>query len=125
VSDTKGRPIKVKITGGQVHDVTQADELLEGVSGDFFIGDRAYDKEGFVESIRSRGGQVVIPPRSNRKRKRYYSKSIYKMRNRIERMIGRLKNFRRLATRFEKTAQNYLSLVMFACSTLWLIDDTP
>jgi len=46
------------------------------------------------------------------------------MRNRIERMIGMLKNFRRLAARFEKTAQNYLSFVMFACSALWLIDDT-
>ena len=46
------------------------------------------------------------------------------MRNRIERMVGRLKNFRRLLTRFEKTAQNYLSFVMFACSTLWRIDDT-
>ena len=125
VSDGSGRPIRARITGGQVNDVTQAKELLRGLEGRFFLADRACDQDELVEDIRLRGGEAVIPPRSHRREARFYDKEVYKERNRIERMIGRLKNFRRLATRFEKTARNFLSMVLLACSTLWLIGDTP
>ena len=117
--------MSAKITGGQVHDVTQAKGLLEGLEGNFFIADKAYDDDKLIKFIRSQGGKAVIPPKANRKKKRFYDKLVYRMRNKIERMIGRLKNFRRFATRFEKTARNYLSMVFLACSTLWMIDDTP
>ena len=93
--------------------------------GGAVLADKACDKDGLVESIRLRGGEAAVPPKSNRREMRFYDKEVYKERNRIERMMGRLKNFRRPATRFEKTARNFLSMVFLACSTLWLIDDTP
>ena len=67
------------------------------------------------------GAEAVIPPRSNRLIKRPYDKVIYKERNKIERLFGRLKQFRRLATRFEKLKRNFAGLIYVACIYLWLI----
>ena len=120
VCDSVGRPFRLKLTGGQEHDVSSAEELLGGLSGGYVLGDKAYDKKGLVEKIRVQGMKAVIPSRSNRKKKRFYDKVVYKLRNRIERCICRLKQFRRVATRYEKTIKNYLSMVLLAASTIWL-----
>ena len=78
------------------------------------IADKGYDADYVVEDIESRGAQAVIPPRSNRKQLRDYDKYLYKERNLVERFFNKLKHFRRIATRYEKTSRNYLAMVTFA-----------
>jgi transposase len=80
------------------------------------IADKAYDADELVQTICQRGAQAVIPPRSNRKQPRKFSKRRYKSRNFVERFVNRIKHYRRVATRYEKTARNYLAFVHLASS---------
>ena len=84
------------------------------------MGDKGYDSDAFAKAVEDRGAEVVIPPRSNRKTPREYDGVVYKERNKVERCINRLKPFRRVATRYEKTSRNFLGMVMCAAITLWL-----
>ena len=76
-------------------------------------------RRGLMEKIKDQGMKAVRPCHSNRKKKRFYDRVVYRLRNQIERCICRLKQFRRVATRYEKMMRNYLSMVVFA-STIWL-----
>jgi transposase len=78
------------------------------------IADKGYDADDLVQEIHRRGAQAVIPPRSNRKQPRKYSKRRYKTRNLVERFVNRIKHYRRVATRYEKTARNFLAFVHLA-----------
>lgn len=84
------------------------------------LADKGYDADAIVEHIHSTGAKAVIPPKLNRKRQRRYDKSLYKLRNRIERCFSRLKQFRRLATRYDKHRACFHAFVALACSTLLL-----
>lgn len=116
--DGLGNPIRLILTGGEAADVSQAISLLEGFDVEAVIADKAYDADYVVENIESRGAQAVIPPRSNRKELRSYDKHLYKERNLVERFFNKLKHFRRVATRYEKTARNYLAMVTFAATII-------
>jgi transposase len=78
------------------------------------IGDKGYDSDEFVKAIEVRGATAVIPPRENRIEQRKYDKDLYKDRNLVERFWSRMKQFRRIATRYEKTACNFLGFVRVA-----------
>ena len=115
-----GKPLKFIVTGGQVHDVTQAESLLENRKAEYILGDKGYDSDVLVERIEENGGAAVIPSRENRRVVRKYSKKIYKERNIIERAFNKLKHFRRVATRYEKTLINFVALLHLAGAMLWL-----
>ena len=102
------------MTAGQCNDITQASELIQGYSYQYVIGDKAYDSDAFIAEIVSNDAIAVIPPRKSRKQPRTYDKELYKLRNRIERFFHRLKQFRRVATRYDKLADRYLGFVHFA-----------
>ena len=118
--DARGQPIKFLLTAGQVHDITQAEHLFEGTGAECVVGDRGYDSNAFVSVVTDRGAKVVIPSRSNIKTPRPLNKTIYKERNRVERCINRLKQWRRVATRYEKTARNFSSFVACAAAMILL-----
>jgi len=99
---------------GEEHDITRAEELLAEHEPNAVIADKGYDSDELVQTIRQRGAQAVIPPRSNRKQPRKFSKRRYKNRNLVERFVNRIKHYRRIATRYEKTARNYLAFVHLA-----------
>ena len=95
--------------------MTQAPALLEAApSCKYVIGDKGYDSDAFREQIVAAGGVAVIPPRDSRTEPRTYDEEVYKRRNIIERFFHRLKQYRRVATRYDKLATRYLGFVYFA-----------
>jgi transposase len=113
-------PIDFRITAGQVHDSTQAIDLLEGRKARCVMADKGYDSQQILDHIRAMGAVAVIPSKANRKRQRKLNKTLYRERNRIERCFSRLKNFRRFATRYEKLKSTFKALVAIACSWIHL-----
>ena len=109
-----GLPVKILLTAGQVADVTQAEALIAGTEAEVVIGDKGYDSDALVKTIKASGAEAVIPPRSNRKEPRPYDTNRYKDRNLAERFWGLAKQYRRVATRYEKTARNFLGFVHVA-----------
>ncbi len=115
MTDVIGRPFKLLLTPGNIHDVTAAPELLAQLSGArFILGDKGYDSDALRATIRQQGARPVIPGKANRKRKIPLDKSRYRSRHLIENAFCRLKDFRRVATRYDKLARNFLSTVALA-----------
>lgn len=112
--------MEILIGPGEEHDVTRAQELLGDHEPEAVIGDKAYDSDEVVQAVKDRGAKPVIPPRSNRTKKRKFSKCLYKHRNLAERFWNRLKHYRRVATRYEKTGRNFLAFVHLAASLVML-----
>jgi transposase len=112
--DGLGKPVKIILTPGQDHDVTQGPALIADSDAEKMIADKAYDSDAFIEVIESKDAEPVIPPRSNRTQERSYDKEEYKKRNAVERFINVIKQCRRVATRYEKTARNFLGVVQLA-----------
>ena len=113
-------PVRLLLTAGQEADVTQAEKLIEGLPIEVVIGDRGYDSDKLVGVIQGKGAKAVIPPRGNRNEQRGYDEERYKDRNLGERFWQKVKQFRRVATRYEKTARNSLAFVHLA-STMVLL----
>ena len=113
VSDTF-LPLRFILTAGARHDVTQAPALITGYTCDTVIADAAYDSDALRAEIVDQGSVPVIRPRKNRLEDRPYDKDLYKLRNVIERFFHRLKQYRRVATRYDKYARRYLGFVYFA-----------
>ena len=110
------------MTGGEAHDYPVAERLIKRVKpAERLLGDKAYDGNELRDQLKRRGTRPVIPNRSNRKRKVSFSKRLYKLRWRIESAFSRLKDFRRIATRYDKLARNYLASVCLAASLVWWI----
>lgn len=112
--DGLGKPVKILVTPGQAHDVTQGPALIADCAANKVIADKAYDSNALLEQIYSREAEPVIPPCSNRNEEREYDKEAYKDRNVVERFINGIKQCRRIATRYEKTARNFLGFLTFA-----------
>lgn len=108
------------LTGGQVNDVTQAKALIEEIMPGSVSADKAYDSDDLLSYIADKGAQAVIPPRANRKEQREYDRDHYRNRNIIERFFAKLKQFRRVATRYDKLASRFKSFVEIAASMIWL-----
>jgi transposase len=109
-----GLPVAITLTPGQRADVTQGEALLEGQDPALVIADKGYDSDALVETIEGKGAEAVIPPRKNRTEARPYDEDYYRERNQVERFINRIKQCRRVATRYEKTARNFLAFVHVA-----------
>ena len=109
--DAIGRLIQGRVSAGQVHDITQASALLEGVPAKCVVADKAYDAMALREQIAAMPAKAVIPARSNRRQPIRWSKAVYKHRNLVERFFCRLKQFRRIATRYEKLAERFTSFI--------------
>jgi transposase len=122
LADAKGRLIAILLTGGEAHDCPVAERLIDRVEeAECMLGDKAYDSAELRQELDRRGTKPVIPNRSNRKRPFRFSKRLYKLRWRIESAFNRLKDFRRIATRYDKLARNYLASVCLAAALVWWI----
>ena len=117
--DGQGRPVRFILTGGQRNDITQAPALLAGFKPKCVLADKGYDSRQLVAQIHSLGAQLVIPPRSCQQ-PRAYDKALYRLRNRIERCFARLKQFRRIATRFDRKPSHFLAFLYLASIPLWV-----
>jgi transposase len=127
-STRKARPVCLLISPGEAHDASCADALLNGPeNGAVVIADKAYDADNIRADIRHQGAVPNIPNRSNRKTKYRWTKALYRERNRVERFFNRLKQFRRIATRYDKLGANFFAFVKFASMRIWLrsIESTP
>ena len=118
--DGLGNPVEFILTGGQEADINQGEALIEGHNAEAVIADKGDDGDDFVATIEARGAAAVIPPKKNRVFKREYDKHLYKERNLAERFLNRIKQYRRVATRYEKTARNFLAMVHVASIMLLL-----
>lgn len=119
--DAKGRPIRIKLTAGQASDIASAKDLIGHLEpGSVLLADKGYDANELRAAVRDRRAWANIPPRSNRKDPICFSKHLYKDRNLVEPFFNKIKHFRRIATRFDKTAENFLAAVKLACVRVWL-----
>ncbi len=118
--DALGNPVRFILTGGERHDCTQALALIEGLKPEAVLADKGYDADYIVEAVKNMDAMAVIPPKSNRILQRVYDRDLYKERNLIERMFGKLKQFRRVATRYEKTKIAFMGFLHIASILLWL-----
>lgn len=120
LADALGRPLRFLFTPGQAGDITQAPALLHGQGGHAVLADKAYDSNALRAIIAKMGAQAVIPSNRSRKRIIPHDAAVYKHRNRIERCFGRLKHFRRFATRYDRRAIHFAGFVHLAAAMIWL-----
>ncbi len=120
ISNSDGLPIKLVLTGGNVHDSVPAIKLLENLIFNYFLADKAYDSIKIVDVIENQGSEAVIPSRKTNLVPRNYDKEKYKERNLIERFFSKIKHFRRIATRYEKLANNYKSMILLSFIMIWI-----
>jgi putative transposase len=110
-TDALGNPARLIAGPGQQADIKRALELIEDIDCDYVIADRGYDANYFHDAILDKGATPVIPPMPNRNHQHDYDKALYQDRNAIERFFNKLKNFRRIATRYDKLLANFLGFV--------------
>ncbi len=115
------------LTPGQAHDLRAAPFLLQGLKCRDVVADRGYDADALLHMIRARGARAHIPSTSQRVVQRSVSRRIYRKRNLVERFFCKLKHFRRIATRFDKLARNFLAAVALGSTRLWtrVYESTP
>lgn len=121
VVDAQGLPIRFGLTAGQARDGKIVDALLDHLGPrTIVLADKAYDADRIRDLIQERGATPNIPPKSNRRWKPCFSKRLHRERNLIERFFSKLKHFRRVATRYDKLAANFLAMIQLASIRLWL-----
>jgi transposase len=125
VVDALGNPLALSLTGGQTHDITQAETLVANLAPDAVLADKGYDSDGFITSLERRGIEAVIPPKANRKIKRDCDYALYAERNLIERFFQYIKQFRGIATRYEKPPATFSRAFIWSALWLGLNEDTP
>jgi transposase len=109
------------LTAGQRNDITQAESLTDIAENITVIADKGYDSNVFVDHLQNKGCTVVIPSRKNRKTPRSYDAHVYKERHLIECFFGKIKHFRRIFSRFDKTAQTFMGFLNFVGTLIWLL----
>ena len=119
-TEALGLPVRLIGTPGQRNDIVFAHDLIDGIEAEAMLGDKGYDADPLVETIVATGAKVVIPPKRNRKTQRPFDVDLYKERNRIERFFNKLKQFRRVATRYDKLLANFMGFVKLAAIAIWL-----
>jgi len=115
-----GCPVRFTLTAGQKGDAPQAANLIDGLPAKVVMADTAYDSDALRQAISDKGATAVIPNNPSRTFKHSLDKHLYAQRHLVECCFSKLKQFRRVATRFEKTARNYRAVVTLAAIVLWL-----
>jgi transposase len=119
--DALGNPIAFHLTPGEAHDLQGADALLPAMKANALLADKAYDaKERVREALALRGKAVHVPSKINCIKPCWYDKALYAARPLIENFFAKLKQFRAIATRYDKTAQNFLGAIYLAAAITWL-----
>jgi transposase len=118
--DALGNPARYLLTAGQVHDVTQAEPLLDGIPAQQVVADKAYDSKQLIDFIHSQTAKANIPARAGSTYPRDFDAHDYKARNLVERFFNRIKQFRRIATRYEKLDVRYAAMLTIAAVLIWL-----
>lgn len=119
--DALGNPVRLSLTEGQVHDVTQAPSILEHVYNANVLGDKGYDSSALIDAIQARGCTAVIPSRSCCTVKRQIDLHVYKERFLVECFFQKIKRHRRISMRFEKLAAHFLAMVSLAAILIWIL----
>jgi transposase len=112
--------VRFTLTAGQRGDALQAGPLIEGLPAEIVMADTAYDADHFRQAIADKGALAVIPNNPSRAKKHPLDKHLYAQRHLVECCFSKLKQFRRVATRYEKTARNYFAVITLAAIVLWL-----
>ena len=121
MTDALGNPLAFLLTGGQAHDLEGSDAFLPGMQADTLLADKAFDADQrVIQPLLAAGKTPVIPPKANRKVHRDYDKDLYEARHLIENFFCKLKQFRAIATRYDKRAVNFLAGVHMAASMILL-----
>jgi len=118
--DALGNPLRFILTAGQVHDINQAEALIAGFDFDKLIADTGYDSNRLRAVIAATGGEAVMPSNRSRSQAIPYDEDVYKDRNLVERFFNKIKHFRRIATRYEKTALSFASMLSLVSLIIWL-----
>ena len=119
--DAPGNPTAFHLTGGQACDLAGADALLPGITATTVLADKGYDADARVLAPLAEAGKTaVIPPKRTRKNQRPYDRNLYEARHLIENFFAKLKQFRAIATRYDKTARNFLAAIHLAAAAIWL-----
>ena len=118
--DALGNPLRVILTVGQRADITQAEELVADYETNAVLADRGYDADSFIDSLVLAGVEVVIPAKKNRLEERLIDQNLYRDRNKVERFFNKLKQYRRVATRYEKTATSFAGFIHLASAMILL-----
>jgi transposase len=120
--DALGNPTSFHLTPGQSHDLQGADILLKDTPGQTVIADKAYDAQArLVQRLLDKGKGVIIPSRCTNKQALEHDRHLYKERHLVENFFARLKQYRAIATRYDKTARNFLGAIHLAASMVWLV----
>lgn len=118
--DAEGRPVTLRLTAGQVADCTEAEALIDGLGeGDILLADKGYDSNAIRAKAAERKAWANIPAKANRKGAFAFSAWVYRQRNLVERFFNRIKQFRGLATRYDKRPENYLAAVKLVAARIW------
>ena len=119
--DASGLPVRLAVTPGEAHDNRLAGKLLSRLrAGSMLLADRGYDADWIRALVNEQGAWANIPPKRNRKDPICFSPYLYRARNLVERCFNRIKHCRRIATRYDKLAANYIAFVQLASIRLWL-----
>jgi transposase len=118
--DALGNPVRFILTAGQAADIRQAEGLIEGFSFENLLADTGYDADRFRASIEDTGAQAVIPSNRSRSQAIPYDKDLYRERNLVERFINKIKHYRRIATRSEKTVVSFAAVLFLIATMIWL-----
>ena len=119
--DALGNPLRIILSEGQRSDITQAELLLADYETDAVLADRGYDADSLITYLQDLNTDVVIPAKRNRLEPRLIDENLYKDRNKVERYFNKLKQYRRVATRYEKTAVSFAGFVYLASIMILLL----
>jgi putative transposase len=113
-------PVRLIGGPGQENDICSANQLIEGFKANAALADKGYDADALLQKLQKQDCKPVIPPKKNRKLQRGYDKDLYIGRNLIERFFNKLKQFRRVATRYDKLLANFMGFVKIAAIAIWI-----
>ncbi|MEE9987487.1 MAG: IS5 family transposase [Agrobacterium pusense] len=118
--DAEGRPVTLRLTGGQIADCTEADALTDDLGeGDILLADKGYDTNAIRAKAAERKAWANIPPKATRKGSFSFSRWVYRQRNLVERFFNKIKQFRGIATRYDKRPENYLAAIKLVAARIW------
>jgi len=118
--DALGNPVRFILTAGQEHDILQAEDLISGIAFEHLLADKGYDANWLRARVAEVGAEAVIASIRARSQAIPYDKHIYRERNLVERFFNKIKHFRRIATRYEKTAVSFAAMLFVVGAMIWL-----